>query len=448
MPALAREALFAACRAIYEMAGENYALPPLIRDAQRLETQSRYHYKIENDELHFVVELDESRADRNVFPFSKLPLRFRIELRETGAQNQLIELDENEKWALIRAFLLGAKAPIGVERNVDSQRYKIFVQLSSTFFAYCGELIDNGHDYTSKELSYRVGRELYESSKEFFGSSQDGLYVWSTRVAQDLFGEPKPPPEIFWPPTWEEPEAVSHFKDVSRESRQRAKPGHSGYAVAVASAITIIGLAGLGTNFGPNSRTSLSSEKAAATVDADLGGPRPETAGEKLPVRFASIIDSAPLFSPAAVIDGATQHFGAWGAQEKTRPAVVSAGGRSASARPSGAAYPQSATSIGSASALYPEMTTSETRPNFQITTNPAFASKSETRDKHRQRAAKAKLASSSHGHGRWSSSRSKRRQLNPLAFVKRSVDALTRLVVKDLKRVNSVLMAGRERRP
>ena len=64
----------------------------------------------------------------------------------------------------------------------------------------CGELIDEDDELTPEAICNQVSLDLYSKSSDFFGSPQDGITVWRVRVAQELFGELKPAPEVFWPP--------------------------------------------------------------------------------------------------------------------------------------------------------------------------------------------------------------------------------------------------------
>lgn len=201
MAALDRSELFEACRVIYKMAADNYMLPPLIREARSPEAKSSYTYYslTEGKCVRFVVEFDKAYVDENKLPLGRLPLRFRCELCDLDFRDTPIELDDGERAELIRAFLLGARAPIIVEKNAAATRYRLCIQLSSTFFVECGELVDEGGSLTSEAICLRVGFGLYDKSKEFFGARQDGLMVWVTRAAQELFGDPMPLAEELWP---------------------------------------------------------------------------------------------------------------------------------------------------------------------------------------------------------------------------------------------------------
>ncbi|MFY9832312.1 MAG: hypothetical protein WAK66_06295, partial [Methylocystis sp.] len=111
MSTLGREELFEACRAIYRTAGDNFMLPPLIRDAENPEEHPKHtYYSLTDAEcIRFIIELDEAYVGGNKFPLKKFPLRFTCELCDLDFQEPPIELGEIETRALIRAFFLGVK---------------------------------------------------------------------------------------------------------------------------------------------------------------------------------------------------------------------------------------------------------------------------------------------------------------------------------------------------
>ena len=202
MSTLGREELFEACRAIYRTAGDNFMLPPLIRDAENPEEHPKHTYYslTEAECIQFIIELDEAYVGGNKFPLKKFPLRFTCELCDLDFQEPPIELGEIETRALIRAFFLGVKVQINASENRHTNKYNLRIQLSSTLFVDCGELIDKDDELTPEDICNQVSLDLYSKSSDFFGSPQDGITVWRVRVAQELFGELKPAPEVFWPP--------------------------------------------------------------------------------------------------------------------------------------------------------------------------------------------------------------------------------------------------------
>ncbi len=201
MSDLSREELFEVCRAIYKVAGDNFMLPPLIRDAKSLDASSHYTYsgQTENNRIRLVVEFDKDYVDNSKFPLEKLPLRFKCEICDVNSKDYPVELGEIERKALIRAFFLGVKLQFIAEKNALASNYRFCIQLSQTFFVACGERIDEREDLTAEAICHQVGQGLYDKSSEFFANPQDGLLVWSARAAQELFGEQKPSPEDFWP---------------------------------------------------------------------------------------------------------------------------------------------------------------------------------------------------------------------------------------------------------
>lgn len=437
MSVLAGEALFTACRNIYDMAGDNFVLPPLIRDARRLETQSRhtYNFLLEKGDLYFNVELDEACADRNASPHSKLPLRFHIELHDANWPNRLIELDQSEKNELVRAFLLGVKAPIAVEEDALTRSYKISIQLSSTYFVSCGEFTDKGADCTSQEICHSVAREIYKASREFFGTLEEGLAVWSMRAAQDLFGEPKPSPEIFWPLAQQNADSVLSYR--RRASSQRAASHYSRYAVA---ASIIVGLTGVATSVEFSAGASSRPEAGASMVENYRAAPPPEEADANIPMKYASVLDNPPVVSAAALVVE-DQRLDA----PETRGNLASSfSGLSGSSPPplssakSPAAKSPAANASAAPAALVRPAAAIRISPKVQAARKSPSIAKSDDAVK-RQRAAnttRTQLASRKTGQKN-PVCNPKLQPLNPLAMVGRTVDLFTRRVVKDLKRIH-----------
>ena len=273
---LNQEMLFATCRAIYEMAGENYVLPPLIRDAGSLETQPSYMYScpVGKDELHFLVALDEAYADRNALAYSRLPLKFQVELRDTKLHNPAVEISGSEKYELIRAFLLGAKIPILAEKINEEPKYKLSIQISSRFFVDCRELSTEHGGCFSKVICDNVGRKIYERSREFFADQQQGLAVWSLRAAQGLFGEAKPVPEAFWPNLLKDTVAI--VSPVAATANERVWSWHPRYAVAATILVGLLGIGALAANFALRCEALAPLEMAASPIEIRLADLRPE----------------------------------------------------------------------------------------------------------------------------------------------------------------------------
>jgi hypothetical protein len=201
MSALDREDLSDVCRQIYLMAGNDFILPPLLRDVNALGQGTRHIYYglTNNDCVRFIAELDKAYLNQSSFPLSRLPLTFKCELCDLDFKETPVELSESESRELIRAFFLGAKTPINTELNPVTRGIKFSIQLSSSFFVDCGELSSENSRLTPEEICGWVSGCLYDKSKDFFGDAQDGVEVWTTRVMQELLGESKPLPETFWP---------------------------------------------------------------------------------------------------------------------------------------------------------------------------------------------------------------------------------------------------------
>ena len=278
MAELNQKVLFTACRAIYDLAGANYVLPPLLRGAESPETQPSYCYNclVWKNELCFSVALDETYADRNALVHSRLPLKFHVELREAQFPNAAVELSEAEEYALIRAFFLGVKLPIAATKTDEESPYKLSVQLSSTFFVDCGELDDECRDCLPKVICDDVGRKIYARSNEFFAVRQQGIDVWSLRAAQGLFGEAKPPAEALWPDVPEAADVV--VCPAPANGNERAVPRRPRYALAATILIGLLAIGALATGFRWRSVALAPSETAANPTPIELAAEQPEPA--------------------------------------------------------------------------------------------------------------------------------------------------------------------------
>ncbi len=201
MSALDREDLSDVCRQIYKTAENDFVLPPLLRDANALGQGPKHTYfgLTKNDCVRFIVELDEAYLNRSSFPLSRLPLKFRCELCDLDFKETPVQLSQSESRELIRAFFLGVKTPINAELNPLTRGIKFSIQLSSSFFVEFAELPAENHKLAPEAICRWVSGSLYEKSQEFFGGAQDGMAVWTARTTQELFGEPKPLPDTYWP---------------------------------------------------------------------------------------------------------------------------------------------------------------------------------------------------------------------------------------------------------
>jgi len=201
MSGLNRDELIEACRVLFSLAGENLILPPLIRDAGDALATSGYSYYCAAGEkcVRIDVEFDRAYVDRNQFPLRRLPLQISCALCDLDYLELPGEISAEERFSLIGAFFLGAQAPIAVEADPVARDYKLSVQLSPTFFMEWREPIAESDGVTAESLCRRVGASLYEKSREFFGSREAGIAVWSLRAAQELLGAPRLTPEALWP---------------------------------------------------------------------------------------------------------------------------------------------------------------------------------------------------------------------------------------------------------
>ena len=297
---LNQKVLFTACRAIYDLAGANYVLPPLIRDAGSPETQPSYKYNchLGENELCFSVALDETYANRNALVHSRLPLKFHLELREAQFPHDAIELSDADGYELIRAFFLGVKLPIVATKTGEHAPYKLSVQLSSTFFVDCGELGEECRDWLPKLICDDVGQKIFARASEFFLSRQQGVAACSLRAAQSLFGEARPPAEALWP-------AVLEATDVAlcpapANGNAPAVPRRPRHAVAATILFGAMVASCLATGLFWRGAGLVPAETAADPPAIELAAAQPEPAF--LPPRgtAANRIDAAqPSDAPA-----------------------------------------------------------------------------------------------------------------------------------------------------
>ncbi|HYA80776.1 MAG TPA: hypothetical protein VED87_07600, partial [Methylocystis sp.] len=149
--------------------------------------------------IRFCIEFDRAFAETSMLPPPKIPLLFSGRVLDPSFGGAEHELSKDELFALISAFLLGVKAPIAIEKDSVFPYYKILLQLSSTYFVECGELLDQGADLTAEVICHFVSLSLYNKSSDFFRSREEGLAIWIARAAQELFGAHRPSPEALWP---------------------------------------------------------------------------------------------------------------------------------------------------------------------------------------------------------------------------------------------------------
>ncbi len=464
MWALSREELFEACRTIYTKAGDDFMLPPLIRDIESPEAKSKHTYYslTETECVRFSVEFDEAYVDDNKFPLKKFPLRFKCELCDLDFQAAPLEFGEAESRALIRAFILGAKLQIIAIENPVTRKYSFRVQLSSTLFVECGELIEEGDDLTSESVCNQVSLGLYDKSRDFFGSLQDGMTVWRVRVAQELFGEPKPEPEIFWPqeakmiacrsaddpvpaaaPVFAGSQVATVAPALATGSLSTSPPillvypAHSvrptrAFFRSAIAALLVIGITGLTLCYGyrgqfsASPQFSASSEKPTISAQTAWVGFLPEKAPSSgVPIGYAVGLDTAPPIMPLHSDDtreAAEQPSGATPSLDET-PQMV------AEAKP----------------ALPLEFTAAPIVPESKFVA--VATSRKQSENLGRKSRAAIKTVSSRAGQSKPSVHSARRSQANPLVAMRRAVKSLAAGIAKNLQRIPyqlSSLIAGR----
>ena len=456
MSTLSRGELFEACRAIYRTAGDNFMLPPLIRDVESPEENPKHTYYCLTDTecIRFIIELDEAYVGDNKFPLKKFPLRFRCELCDLDFQESPVKLGEIETRALIRAFFLGVKVQIIANENKLTKNYNLRIQLSSTLFLECGELNDEEEGLTPEGICNQVGIDLYSKSSDFFGSPQDGITVWRVRVAQELFGEPKPAPDVFWPPEAEMAarrammsEALSAMTlEVGTDAPApafetgsllasapilvdapmnltRAKRASSVSSIA---AILIIGVAGLALGYafwGASPASPGTPIISARTASTEF--PRENAPASLVPLGhdlgLAALTPVTPIRFGDDASEASDQLPRAATPVEETRPAV-------------GDAKP----------ALPQEFAAPPARPESLLGAGAKPRKPSEILQK--KKCAAIKTVSSHAGQAKSSVHRGRRNPADPLAIVGRAVNSFTTRIAKDLRRIPlrlSSLMAG-----
>ncbi len=454
MSTLGREELFEACRAIYRTAGDNFMLPPLIRDVESPEEHPKHtYYSLTDAEcIRFIIELDEAYVGGNKFPLKKFPLRFTCELCDLDFQEPPIELGEIETRALIRAFFLGVKVQINASENRHTNKYNLRIQLSSTLFVDCGELIDEDDELTPEAICNQVSLDLYSKSSDFFGSPQDGITVWRVRVAQELFGELKPAPEVFWPPEAEMarrammrdaisamtlPIANANANPALATSPLRAsapilmdaptnqtRMRREFFAFSIAASL-IIGVTGLTAGYAFWGAISASPKTPTISARTASAGFSPEKAP-------ASVVPLGHALDLAALTPITPVHFGdaseaseqlprATPPVDETPPAIVET-------------KPALPRDFVAAPGTPDEFSAAEAKPGKQSEILP------------KKKCVVVKTASSRTGQGGRAVHGAKRDPADPLAAVGRAVNSFTARVAKDLRRIPvqlSSLMAG-----
>jgi len=288
------------------------------------------------------------------------------------------------------------------------------------------------------------------------------MTVWRVRVAQELFGEPKPAPEIFWPQeatmiarrSMDDPVsaaapvlAASHVATIAPARATGslctsppvllACPGHSvrptrAFFRSAIAALLVIGITGLTMCYAYRGQFSASPQFSESsgkpTIDAQTAwvGFLPEKAPySAVPIGYAVGLDAAPPIMPLH--------------SEETREAA---------ARPSGATLSPDET---------PQMV-AEAKPELPLdfTAAPivpesksvaAAASRKQSGNLGRKSRAAIKIVSSRAGQSKPSVHSARRNQANPLVVMRRAVKSFAAGLAKNLQRIPyqiSSLIAGR----
>ncbi len=286
MPTLDRETLNEACRAIYNLAGETCILPPLTRDSELPGAQSSnvYNFRAGRLRVDFVVCLDETFVAGHALPYSRLPLKFHIEIFDESYKNNVVELGGHDKNELVRAFLLGVNIPISVDQTHPDAPLRVSIQLSPTYSFECGQLSDSFDDCTAIDICNRVADAVYARSEDFFECQQDGIAVWRMHAGHQLFDEARPAAETYWPAVRLKLIVSSFEHEVTKYVEH--KPRFSRYAIAASimlglfapAALTMIFLfRGNQTNPVQMAQTDISPAKESADLrqssQKDTQGP-------------------------------------------------------------------------------------------------------------------------------------------------------------------------------
>ena len=427
-------------------------LPPLIRDVGSPEEHPKHTYYslTDADCIRFSIEFDDAYVGGNKFPLKKFPLRFRCELCDLDFQEPPVELGEIETRALIRAFFLGVKVQINANESKHTNKYHLRFQLSSTLFVECGELIDEDDDLTPEAICNQVSLDLYSKSSDFFGSPQDGITVWRVRVAQELFGELKPAPEVFWPPEAEMARrammrdaisamtlSVANANPVLAASPLRASAPilvdaptnltrvRGEFFASGIAALLIIGVTGLTAGYAFWGAISASPRAPTISARAASAGFSPEKApGSLVPLGRALGLAALTPITPVRFGDASEaseQLPRATPTVDETPPAIVET-------KP--ALPPDFAATPGALEAF----SATQAKPGKQ----------SEILQK--KKCVAVKTVSSRTGQGARSVHEGKRGPGDPIAVVGRAVNSFTARIAKDLRRIPmrlSSLMAG-----
>lgn len=296
--------LRAACRIVYDLASGDHMLPPLVRDARDL-TPPRRSLAAHVGALETVVsvELDERRFDPAGDGLRNIPLRFAVSASERSS-GATLQIADDQRFELIRAFLLGARDLIAVEQPADDLPCKAAVRVSERFVVPVVDAIDPGAGASAGEICDRLADSLYWRSTDFFATREVGLAVWKTRLEQELLGEPPASPDRLWPdPDWPSDGADrSGVSSMDNEKRRRA------WRRTIAIGFALLGGGGLAAALLP--------DPSARRALREIGAPAIETAQAR-PQTAAVAAASPSIGAPSIVLASL--------AYDRRMPALLSA---------------------------------------------------------------------------------------------------------------------------
>lgn len=280
MPVIDPGDLRAACRALHDLAGRDHILPPLIRAAGQSEPPGRIHaFSAGGVDFRFSVFHEPAPAS--------LPLSFDISATRAGLP---LEIDRSTRHELLRAFFLGAHAPLTVERRSGTTIYDMALQIAAAFYVPCGELHDETGQFAREDVCERLGAALVERSGGFFASPAICLSVWRSRILQELFGEPPVALETLGPPLIAAmepaatPGAALSLAPPAAASRRNAPPVAAGrWKLAAIVALSLLGGAALG-RLAPGQKIVAPSPATTSENEAP-----PPARSEPASIRFAEV---------------------------------------------------------------------------------------------------------------------------------------------------------------
>ncbi|MDE2363401.1 MAG: hypothetical protein KGM42_12045 [Hyphomicrobiales bacterium] len=280
MPGIGQSTLESACRRLFELAAADFILPPLLREATDAAPARCFVFEAGERAFKFRVALDPGAEG--------LPLAFSTEVEE--GDDAFASLDEDDARELVRAFLLGARAPISAEHRKQSQLYDVALQLSSTYSLPCGALRDDGGAFDREAVCDRVAGLLLDHSRRFFATPEAGRALWTACAARDLFGEPALRPDEVWLRARENAPARAEIDLELRAPRLRLTSKAN--AAAVVAAGVALGAALL-SYAAPDVRSSMTRTNAATPAAIE-----PPVAERPAPPPMAQLADAAPTVAP------------------------------------------------------------------------------------------------------------------------------------------------------